>query len=295
MRRGGTLAAMATTTTAVATCPLCGGAAHPAVALAPLPLAVCAACDLTFRPSLTDDAATRDLYEGGRYAQTHRTAGHDDPDDAERRAYARSRVGFVTAHVAGLGRLVDVGAAGGAFVAEAARAGFDASGIEPVARFARHAREVLGVDVRDGRVEDVGAASADVITLWHVLEHLPDPRGALEQLRRALRPGGSLVLEVPNLESLAAALQGTGWTHLDVATHVTHFTPATLRAALSGAGLQPVVELSVAHDAYLTGRERRAPRHLAARAKLAARAARDGRRHDPWRHEFLRVVARAAG
>ncbi len=277
-------------------CLLCGAPSLPSAAWSPLPLASCTSCSFTFRPSLTDVAVTRDLYEGGIYEQTHATAGHDDPEAEERRSYARSRVRFVAEHVAPRGRLLDVGAAGGAFVLEAARAGFDASGIEPVPVFARHAREVLGVDVRDGRVEDIELEAADVITLWHVLEHLPDPVGGLEAIVHGLRPGGRLVVEVPNLQSIAAAQQGTAWTHLDVETHVSHFTPATLREALLAVGLTPLHELSVPHDVYLTPVERRAPRHLAARAKLAARAARDRRRKDPWRHEFLRVVAgRSAG
>ncbi len=281
--------------TATPACLLCGAPTHPAAGLAPLPLVACERCRFTFRPSLADVAATRSLYEAGRYAETHASAGHDDPEERERRAYARSRLRFLTGHLPGRGTLLDVGAAGGAFVLEAGLAGFAASGLEPVPAFARHAREVVGVDVRDGRVDDVAPRSADVITLWHVLEHLPDPLGGLRQLAAGLRPGGHLVAEVPNLASSAAAMQGTRWTHLDIETHVSHFTPATLRAALRAAGLSPTLELSVPHDVYLGPAERRAPRHLAARAKLTVQSVRDGRGRDPWRHEFLRVVARREG
>lgn len=283
---------MPTTAPAVATCLLCGAPAPPSEALAPLPIAACSTCGFTFRPSLTDVAATEAIYESGTYAETHATAGHDDPDEEERRSYARTRVRFLLTHLAPRGDLLDVGAAGGAFVLEAGRAGFRATGIEPVPAFARHAREVLGVDVRDGRTDDVAPGSADVITMWHVLEHLPDPLGGLRQLRDGLRPGGHLVVEVPNLEAVALALVGTSWTHLDVETHVSHFSPETLRLAMTTAGLVPVHTETVPHDVYLTAQERRAPRHLAARVKLGTQAARDGRRKDPWRHEFLRMVAR---
>ena len=276
-----------------ATCPLCGAPALPEAALAPLVLVRCTSCAFLFRPDQADAEATKDLYEGGRYETRDFARDYAiEQSIAERRANAASRIDFLRRH-ATAGRLLDVGAAGGAFVLEAREAGFAAQGIEPAPAFARHAREVFGVDVRDGRLEDLAGTDEtwDVVTLWHVLEHVPDPVGALRILRDVLAPGGAVVLEVPNVDSTAAGMLGASWTHLDPDAHVSHFGPATLRLAFERAGLRVDWMGTVAHDAYLQGRERVAPRALAHRVKLAARGGALGS-HDPTRHEFLRAVAR---
>jgi SAM-dependent methyltransferase len=79
-------------------------------------------------------------------------------------------------------------------------------------------------------------ASLGAITLWHVLEHLDDPGGALARLRAWLRPGGILLLGVPNLDSLQARLGGPHWFHLDVPRHRTHFTAAGIERLLERSG-----------------------------------------------------------
>jgi 2-polyprenyl-3-methyl-5-hydroxy-6-metoxy-1,4-benzoquinol methylase len=235
----------------------------------------------------------RDVYEGGEYQERDFAAGYavDETLD-ERLRNARVRVRYVQ-RFARDGALLDVGAAGGAFVLEATRAGFTARGIEPSPAFARHARESLGVDVADGRLEDADLepASLDVITLWHVLEHVPEPLAALAICVRALRPGGLLVLEVPNLESVMYAVMGSAWTHLDPRAHVSQFTAATLTAALERSGLRLLATETVPIDAYLSVRERLVPGHLAYRAKLLRHGVTRG--VDARRHEFLRAVAQA--
>lgn len=190
------------------------------------------------------------------------------------------------------GRLFDIGAAGGAFVLEAAAAGFDASGVEPVPSFARAAREQLNLDVRDGRAEDLDLSPGGfaAITLWHVLEHIPDPLEHVARLGRALRPGGALALEVPNAGSAVAAHMGAAWPSLEPAVHVNQFAPASLRLLLERAGLVVRDMRTTAITPYLPSTACLRPRHLAARAK-AALWLRDARAEHPDGHELLRAVA----
>jgi SAM-dependent methyltransferase len=135
-------------------------------------------------------------------------------------------------------------------MAAAYRAGYDAEGIE--ADPARAA--AAGAAVRAATVEEapVEAASRDAITCWHVLEHVADPGAATARLAGWLRPGGVLMVGVPNLASLQARLGGARWYHLDLPRHHTHFTVAGLHALLARHGLQPLAthHLLAEHNPY---------------------------------------------
>jgi len=139
------------------------------------------------------------------------------------------------------GRLLDVGAGRGRFVAQARAAGWYAHGIEPSHRGIEGAR-AIGIELVAGGIDDaqVPPGSLDVATLWHVLEHVEDPGAALERIASWLRPGGLLLVGVPNLAALQARVGGARWYHLDVPRHRTHFTVAGLEALLRAHGLEPV-------------------------------------------------------
>jgi SAM-dependent methyltransferase len=137
-------------------------------------------------------------------------------------------------------RLLDAGAGRGRFVAAARRTGYDAEGIEPSPRGVEAAREVYGVALEPVGIDEAAASGVDVVTAWHVLEHLDDPGAALERMRAWLKPGGTLVVGVPNLASVQARLAGERWFHLDLDRHRVHFTPQGLEALLRRRGFAPV-------------------------------------------------------
>jgi SAM-dependent methyltransferase len=153
------------------------------------------------------------------------------------RLYDRQRLSLVRSLVQPPARLLDAGAGRGRFVAAAQAAGYEATGIEPSERGA-DAAAGLGAAVRRASIEEaeIEPASLDVVTLWHVLEHLDDPGSALSHVREWLRSRGALVVGVPNLDSLQARIGGVRWYHLDVPRHRVHFTPAGLRELLSAHG-----------------------------------------------------------
>jgi SAM-dependent methyltransferase len=140
----------------------------------------------------------------------------------------------------GRGRVLDVGCGRGFLLEAFRRRGWAVQGTELDDTSAAHARQVLGLDVETGPAESWPWPDGhfDAVVIWHVLEHLAEPRLALERARRLLRPGGVLMVGVPNFASTEARLAGAGWFHLDVPRHVVHLTPEWLEGALAAAGFE---------------------------------------------------------
>jgi 2-polyprenyl-3-methyl-5-hydroxy-6-metoxy-1,4-benzoquinol methylase len=121
------------------------------------------------------------------------------------------------------GRLVEVGPAVGGFAALMQDAGYETSAIEMDADCCRFLRDVLGIPV-DETDEPARALTAggpyDVIAMWHVIEHLPNPREVLEAAAAALAPGGVIVLAAPNPDAFQFRVFGRRWAHLDAPRHL---------------------------------------------------------------------------
>jgi len=110
-------------------------------------------------------------------------------------------------HVRPPGRLLDIGCGNGRLLYLAQRAGWRVKGLELSANMAAFVREELGIDVVVGNFLDVtpereDAWAYDVVVLRHVLEHLPDPLQAMDRISGFLKPGGHLLLEMPNIEAM---------------------------------------------------------------------------------------------
>jgi SAM-dependent methyltransferase len=142
--------------------------------------------------------------------------------------------------------LLEIGAGDGRFVAAARRRGLLAEGIDPAARDGIVRR--LPLDELEPEPE-----SLDAIVLWHVLEHLDDPAGALQRLVPALRPGGRLLVAVPDLASLQARIGGDRWFHQDVPRHRVLFTRHGLEALLERSGLRIAAASGLVPEQNLLG------------------------------------------
>jgi SAM-dependent methyltransferase len=140
------------------------------------------------------------------------------------------------------GRILDVGCAAGFFVKAASDAGWDATGVEPCRWLADYGASRLGLKIvpsnlRDARFAD---ASFDVVTMWDVLEHVPDPPAELREVFRILRPGGLLVVNYPDVGTWQAKLAGKHWWFF-LSVHLTYFTKKTIKAMVSRAGFEGCV------------------------------------------------------
>ncbi len=158
------------------------------------------------------------------------------------RGFDRQRLAMLRPLATPGARLLDVGAGRGRFVTSALAAGYDARGIEPSPRGGDEARRADEVRLERVGIEqaDREEGSLDAVTIWHVLEHLDDPGGALRLIRGWVRPDGALLVGVPNLASAQALFGGARWYHLDVPRHRVHFTPAGIRSLLNASGFEPV-------------------------------------------------------
>jgi 2-polyprenyl-3-methyl-5-hydroxy-6-metoxy-1,4-benzoquinol methylase len=137
------------------------------------------------------------------------------------------------------GKVLDIGCGRGLLLHKLRQRGWTPMGTELNEEAATYARERLGLPVTTQMVEEACFPDGefDLVILWHVLEHVQSPRAMLREVSRILKPGGTLLVAVPNFGSLEARLGGKGWFHLDVPRHLTHFTKATLQHALDRAGL----------------------------------------------------------
>jgi SAM-dependent methyltransferase len=140
------------------------------------------------------------------------------------------------------GRVLDVGCGRGLLLSAFQRRGWQVQGTELSEQSSRFAREVLGIPVKIGPLETLGlsAQSFDAVTLWHVLEHVASPALTIAEANRVLRPGGVLLVGVPNFGGFEARFCRDKWFHLDVPRHITHLTEAALRNILHQNGFEPL-------------------------------------------------------
>lgn len=146
---------------------------------------------------------------------------------------AKGRLPLATCH------LLDVGCGTGEFLAVMKAAGWQVEGLERDERAAVWAREHHQISLATGSVEQLSASTQqyDIVTLWHVLEHLYDPGQALEIIARRLRENGVLLIAVPNIAGIDARVYKSNWVALDAPRHVNHFSLDTLARLGSKHGL----------------------------------------------------------
>ena len=176
----------------VSTCDVCGLAAFKTIDAA-ANIVQCEGCGYRFvnpRPSQAEIAAA--------YSNPHFYDGWI-ADDAGRHRMWTKRARLVRRQARG-SRILDVGAGIGTFLAIARTGGWQVAGTEVSTSARRLAQERYGVELMYGQAEDLHlpAEAFDVVTLWHVLEHVPSPSRLLRAVHTALVPGGCLIIAVPN-------------------------------------------------------------------------------------------------
>lgn len=207
------------------------------------PIVECRDCGLVqVNPRLSPRALMEKVYTESYFTADTGVGGSDHfgSEAPGRRAKAKRDLAWMAAHGITGGRLVEVGSAGGFFVDEARKAGFEASGIEPEAGAARHGQEVLGLPITHGSWEKIKEIKepVDLFYFSHVLEHLPSPSEALATMMSLLKPGGHLVFEVPHWGSLPCQKQGVHWVIIAPLHHLYYFRTKDLQTMVEKVGFK---------------------------------------------------------
>lgn len=149
------------------------------------------------------------------------------------------------------GALLDIGCGTGEFLNVVKGDGWNVRGIEPGDKARQSAIDNYGLDVRpEEALKEMGSETMDVITMWHVLEHVPDLKGRLEELKNILKRDGLLIVAVPNRNSHDAAYYGKDWAAYDVPRHLWHFRPQDIRALFAPHGFEVKEVLPMKFDSY---------------------------------------------
>ncbi len=194
---------------------------------AQLPVGLCETCGLVQQtPAPTEEALSQ--YYKQEYRLEYKQSYAPKPKHVYRASkIARQRINFLNESKIYSGRLLDVGAGGGEFTYLAHRAGFRSKGIEPNIGYSEYARNEYDCSVITAEINSI-KEKYNIITLFHVLEHLPDPIKSFERLYNLLEENGVLFVEVPWIETNDASPRS-----IFFKAHIVYFSTATLIACAS--------------------------------------------------------------
>jgi 2-polyprenyl-3-methyl-5-hydroxy-6-metoxy-1,4-benzoquinol methylase len=148
------------------------------------------------------------------------------------------------------GRLLDYGCGVGYFLQACKKAGWEVEGFEPNQLAREQTEEKLGQKVHHENLASFANESFDVITLWHVLEHVHQLNETVKELVRITKKGGYIVIAVPNADSYDAKKYGADWAAYDVPRHLYHFNKASMQKLLKKHKLDLKEVLPMRWDSY---------------------------------------------
>lgn len=146
------------------------------------------------------------------------------------------------------GSILDIGAGTGDFLSFVQQEGWQAIGVEPSEK-AKAIAKKKGVSFV-GNTSELENNSFDVISMWHVLEHVPDLDSQIKELKRLLKPNGTLIIAVPNFKSFDAKHYGKFWAAFDVPIHFWHFSKTAIKLLFEQEEMKLVKTLPMKFDSY---------------------------------------------
>jgi len=145
--------------------------------------------------------------------------------------------------------LLDIGAGTGEFLFKCHKDGWKIEGVEPSMIARKLAEEKTGTKLKT-QISELGTQRYDVITMWHVLEHVPNLMEYVSQLSELLKPNGTIVIAVPNHKSFDASHYGEFWAAYDLPRHLWHFSQTAIRNLFDKENMIVNQTLPMKFDAY---------------------------------------------
>jgi 2-polyprenyl-3-methyl-5-hydroxy-6-metoxy-1,4-benzoquinol methylase len=191
---------------------------------------ICASCGMKFVNPRPDPNEIRKYYESSDYVS------HGGQKNALNYIYKnvrkysiKKKYKLVKEHAKSK-KLLDIGCGTGEFIFFCKQMGFDVQGIEPGEKPRSFAKAKYHVDVEDETYLDkIVIAEFDIITMWHVLEHVHKLHERMNKMREILKPGGTLIIAIPNNNSWDACYYGKFWAAYDLPRHLYHFSVETMK------------------------------------------------------------------
>ena len=146
------------------------------------------------------------------------------------------------------GRILDIGAGVGDFLSVCKNDGWQTIGIEPSEK-AKAIAINKGVSFVEN-LSELESNSFDIITMWHVLEHVPDLEHQIKELKRLIKPTGTVIIAVPNFKSYDASHYGIFWAAYDIPIHLWHFSKTAIKKLFAKENLELVKVLPMKFDSF---------------------------------------------
>jgi 2-polyprenyl-3-methyl-5-hydroxy-6-metoxy-1,4-benzoquinol methylase len=200
----------------------------------------CSSCGFILTSAPPDETHIGAFYESDEYI-SHSDSGKTFLDKVYREVrkimLSRKRRLVIRNTIKQTGKILDFGCGTGHFLNEMKRAGWDATGVEVNKKARDHAASGFGLEVFPPEaVRSLPDNEYDCITLWHVLEHINEPSDHFSEIKRLLKPGGAVLVALPNSDSFDALHYGNVWAAFDVPRHLWHFNPSTFSKFAAKAG-----------------------------------------------------------
>jgi SAM-dependent methyltransferase len=214
----------------------------------------CMTCHLKFSQDVPDSASITRYYQSEAYVshtETRKGLVNRLYHAVRSRTLQQKRTLVSKDVLSASPAILDYGCGTGAFLKVMKDAGWTTTGLEPDPLARQNARQIHEIDAEaPDRLTSIPDASFDVITLWHVLEHVHDLQNTLDHLKRVLKPEGVMYIAVPNHKSSDALHYGGSWAAWDVPRHLYHFSPDAMRTLMQRKGLTVTDTLPMWFDAF---------------------------------------------
>ncbi len=243
-------------------CPVCGSQSiynvltvkDHSVSQETFPVWQCDNCQARFTQDIPDEASIDRYYQSEEYISHSNTSNgvvNQIYQQVRRYTLGQKKRKLELLTKSSTGNLLDIGCGTGELAGLMARSGWRVVGLEPSRAARRQALEQQRIEAYSSeKLFELPDNDFDVVTLWHTLEHVHQLHDYLSHIKRVLKPGGYVVIAVPNYQSPDGQNYGADWAAYDVPRHLYHFSPKSMEMLLGKHGYTLEHKLNMDFDAF---------------------------------------------